>query len=327
MTARASWSSISVMRYTLLAALLLALLLVLVSCAAMQPREDADEDARRPAATVKPVVIVADFENRAGFSGRWNLPAELADMLVARLLSTGKVTVLERAHLQEVMQEIARQGSTFSREEGRIKPGGLKNARYLIRGVVTDFSVANDSSGWFGVPHVTVKGGRSEAKVALTLTISDIRSGEIISSAQTTGLATQSFMGASVDYSVVSFGGETFMKTPLGSATDKAVRKAAARVLNDLPPETWQARVAESGPDGVIVNGGENVGIRADDTFVVRREGRVVTDPTTGDVIETLPGPIMGRIQVKSVGPSSARAALIEGAAERGDYLEAVAEH
>lgn len=293
----------------------------------MQARNDADEDARRPAATVKPVVIVADFENRAGFSGRWNLPAELADMLVARLLPTGKVTVLERTHLQEVMQEIARQGSAFSREEGRIKPGGLKNARYLIRGVVTDFSVANDSSGWFGVPHVTVKGGRSEAKVALTITISDIRSGEIISSAQTTGLATQSFMGASVDYASISFGGETFIKTPLGSATDKAVRKAAARILNDLPPETWQARVAESDAEGVIVNGGENVGIKADDMFVVRREGRVVTDPTTGDVIEKLPGRIMGRIQVKSIGPSSARAVLMEGAAERGDYLEAVPTH
>jgi hypothetical protein len=74
----------------------------------------------------------------------------------------------------------------------------------------------------------------------------------------------------------------------------------------------------------VVVNGGKNVRVRLGDLFLVRESPRDITDPATGDVIETVPGRVVGRIEVTKVNPASAYAVIQDGVAKRGDFLEAV---
>ncbi len=273
---------------------------------------------------IKPVVAVTDFENQANFAGKWNLGSGMADVLTQQLLSSDRVTVLERRHMDSVLGEISRQGRDLFRRAWRVERGRLMNARYLIRGSVTDFTVSGDASGWFAAP-----GGRgflrgSRARVSLYVTVSDVETGEIISSVRSEGSATSGGMGASLDYRKISFGGDVYFRTPLGRATEMAMRRAVARILRDLPTQYWEPRVAEGGPETVIINGGENVRLKIGEQFVVREEGRSVTDPITGHVIDTIPGRVIGRIQVQIVNPASAHAVILEGRAGRGDFLEPV---
>ena len=272
---------------------------------------------------VRPVVAVTDFENKASFSGQWNLGQGMAELLTAELLDTRQVEVLERKNLDDVVGEIVRQGQDLFRKEGRVERGRLKNAQYLVRGVVTDFTVTGDSSGWFAVNPVRFRIFGSKARVAMNVRVSDVASGQVLCSVKTDATASAGGFGGRVDYRQVSFGGDAFFRTPLGKATESAIARAVRRIVAELPPQTWQPRVAEADGRQVIVNGGRNVGLRKGAVFAVRESPRMVTDPVTGNPIETVPGRVTGRIKVQEVLDTAAHADLLEGQARRGDCLEA----
>lgn len=273
---------------------------------------------------VKPVVAVMDLENQAGFTGQVNLGSGLAEMLVTRLMETKKVVVIERQHLRDILQELSLQKQGLSRPEGRAADGRLKNAKYLIRGSITDFAAGSGAAGRFGFSSLKVFGSVNRAQVTLHLRIYDVESGEIMASLKATGHASAGRAGAEGQYKNIQFGGEAFKRTPLGKATEGALGEAVHRLLTALPVDFWRPLVADVDQGQVLVNGGENVRLRPGAQFVVREKPRVVTDPATGDLLETLPGKQKGRIRIQRVGPLSSTATLLEGTAQRGQMLELV---
>jgi curli biogenesis system outer membrane secretion channel CsgG len=296
--------------------LVAALLLTCGGCITLPERSKPDDG------TLKPVVAVMDFENRSGFKGNWRLGSGMAELLTTELLETDRFILLERKHLDDVVSELLRQGRDLFREEGQVPKGRLRNAQYLIRGTVTDFTVTGDASGWFG----SSKGGGnshfSRSRVALNLRVSDIETGEIIASVITSDSAASFHFGGGVNYKSIAFGGGAFFRTPLGKATRSAIRRAIKEIEEEIPRSRWMPRVAEVGPDDVVINGGLNVNLEPGLVFLCRGAGRIITDPTTGDAIETVPGPITGRIEIREVLQRSAHAIVLEGEPHRGNFLE-----
>jgi len=184
---------------------------------------------------MKPVIAVTEFENRSGFSGQWQIGQGMAELLNAALLDSGRAIVLERIDLDDVMQELDRQENDLFRKEGKVPRGRLKNAEYLIRGVITDFTVTDDASGWFS--HATGAGGvgRSKARVAVALKVYDVYGGEVLSVVKSDGYASAGWFSGAINYMNVAFGGDYFFRTPLGEATDDTISKAAIRILRQLP--------------------------------------------------------------------------------------------
>ena len=271
----------------------------------------------------KPVVAVMDFENKASFSGQWNLGQGMADLLVAQLMETERVVVIDRRNLRDVVGELNMQGQDLFRPEGRAERGRLLNAQYLIRGAITDFTVVGDASGWFGVKDRAVVKGRGEkARVALVISVYDVASGQVLSSVQASGDASAGGLGAQVNYRQLSFGGEAFSRTPLGKATERAMERAVKRILYEVPARPWEPRVAEVEGSEVVINGGVDVDLEPDMVFVVRDAPRAVTDPVTGNVIDVKPGKVSGRIRVHTVKETASYGVLEEGTARRGDLLE-----
>lgn len=271
----------------------------------------------------KPVVAVNEFKNRSNFSGQWDLGDGMSDMLTTELIDSGDYVVLERQHLNSVLGEIVRQGRELFRREGRVNKGRLKNAQYIISGAITDFTVTGDSSGWFGFNNtVKARAGGSKARVSLHLRLIDIESGEVMTSVEESATASSGWFRAKVNYKKVAFGGDTFFRTPLGKATSKAIAEAVEKISAAIPRKYWTPRVADAGPDMVVVNGGKNVGVRVGDRFIIRERGREITDPITGDVIERLAGKVMGKIKITSVQKMSAHGLIIDGTAYRGAVLE-----
>jgi curli biogenesis system outer membrane secretion channel CsgG len=271
---------------------------------------------------MKPVVAVADFENKASFSGQWNLGEGVADMLVTELMESDRVVVLERKNIGDVIDELVRQGQSFFREEGRVEKGRLKNAQYMLRGVITDFTVTGDASGWFGYSGLKVSGKSSKARVAIIVKVYDVGTGEVLSSVRADGEVSAGGSAASINYKDIVLGGDAYYRTPLGKATDIALGKAVKAILDDLPEVRWQPRVAEVQGARVTINGGKNVRIKKGKVFAVRKPGRNVTDPVTGNVIDYAPGAMVGKIRVTEVGDVASYAEFVEGSAARGDHLE-----
>lgn len=303
--------------------------LALVGC--QTPRRAVDGTMLYPyrhGQAVPPVVAVMDFENRASWAGQWNLSGGMADLLVARLMETRKVTVLERQHLRDVLEELDRQGSEHFRPEGRAQRGRLKNAQYLMRGTINDFTVIEEGSGGFWSSFLRIFGRGNRARVALTVKVYDIENGEVLAAVKSDGTVSSSGGGAEITYKQVTFGGDSFFRTPLGKATERALERAVDKIIDALPTDYWAPRVAEVNDlrEGirVVINGGLNAGLKVGDEFFVRDLPHVVTDPVTGNIIDRPAGDVLGRVRVTNVLSQSAHARMLEGIASRGHVLEPI---
>jgi len=266
---------------------------------------------------------VASFENRSGFAGQWEIGTGMADLLVSELIASQHVVVVERGQLDKVVDEIRRQRQRLFRPEGRVNEGRLRNAQYLIRGVINDFSQVGGGSLalWFR-RLLTLGAGGYRARVALTLTVIDVESGEIegsVSSAATAS-AGEAYVGA--EYKGIAFGGDAFFKTPLGVATRKAIHRGVNALLKTIPKESWEPMIAEVLGDRIVLNGGINRGFVVGAVYEVRHAGRPITDPATGEVLSLLPGPVVGKLRVTDVHRDISYAEAIEGAGfQRGQRL------
>lgn len=277
-----------------------------------------------PKNAVRPVVAVTEFDNESGFPGQWHLGRGMADLLVAELIAVDRFVVVDRRHLSDVIGEITRQSRDLFRKEGSVQKGRLKNAKYLVRGVITDFTQTGGSSAWFQNTSGGAGVSGSKALVMIALTVTDVETGEIVSCVRAGGSAKASSKWANFDYRKTAFGGEIFYRTPIGRATQEAINNAVIMLVRDIPIETWQPRVADVVGEIAVINGGLNVGLRVGDFFNVREEGRNILDPRTGDVIGVAQGRNIGAIRVIRVNETSADAMIVSGIAERGCRLESV---
>lgn len=275
-----------------------------------------------PEDAIKPVVAVTTFRNETGFSGQWELGRGIPDLLVSELLQSKRVVVVDRQNLPEVVGEITRQSNDLFRKEDGVTRGRLKNARYLIRGVIADFTQTGNTTGWFRSSKVEAGIWGTRALVMINLTIIDVESGEVLCSVPAEGSAYASFYWTKFNYKDVSFGGDAFFKTPIGAATRQAVKQAVIEIMRHLPLTTWRPRIAEVASNAVIINGGENYGVQTGAVFNVREPGRTITDPTTGNTIDYIEGNIVGQIRITQVRSQAADGIIISGKAMRGNFLE-----
>lgn len=312
---------------------LLAVLPLLTSCGT--PRV---LDGRRAqianADSFLPRVAVMPFDNRSNFSGQWALGTGFADLLTTYLLRTGRMVVLERNDIDDVLEELRLQNTGLVRQEGRAAESRLKNAEVLIRGVITEFTVTSDVSGWFGsrtadigntkLRDVSIRGNRRKARVSINMKVYDVETGEVLASVESAGSSSSGMLGGSAKYNQMDFGGEAFYKTPLGKATRQAMERAIHKIVNVMPRKAWQGRVAYAEGVGIIINGGKNVGVRLGDQFAIRGAPQPITDPISGEVIREISGDVVAEVVVEQVEDESAAARILYGQPQRGDLLERV---
>jgi len=282
-------------------------------CAYPRPAPDA----------IVPVIAVSSFENRSGFPGEWQLGSGMADLLVNELITSKNFTVVERREFDHVMKELGMQQSPQFRAEGRMNRGRLINVHYLIRGTITDFS--QTGGGAFQVIFrklYTLGFGGYSARVALTLTLVDVESGQIVDSVFCEASAGAGHAYSQTAYRDIAFGGSAFFKTPLGQATRDAIQQGVIRLIHRMPSQMWELRVAEAQDRTLILNGGASHGLRAGTLFEVRNEGQPITDPVTGDTLAVPPGPAVGRVRIRQVGEHIAYAEIVSGSGfRRGQRL------
>ncbi len=274
---------------------------------------------RPDACTVKPTIAVMKFENRAACPMGWNLGDGMRDVLVDRLVSTGRFTVMERPELARVMDELRLQHSGVTRQQRRAALGKLKNVQYLIKGTITDFGHVATRRGMFNGFGWDIFGGGARAVMGMTVYVVEVESGQIICSESLTESVRASNVDVRADYKAVSFGGSTFYRKPLGRATAKVIDKAVRRVGRAVAGRPWEPKVAlVREPRTVVINGGRDRRVRVGAEYDVLEVGEPIVDPDTGDVIGTQPGKFIGRLRVTRVHPRYSEAQIVVG--EAGDF-------
>ncbi len=302
----------------------LAIFSIALTSADAQSQAQADQKPGLKRLKLRIAVAPLDYSGQQWFDN-WNIPVEfrnaIDDKLAKKLFDTGRFIVLDRESMQPLLQEKAiKEDNTGQSQKGKTVP-----AQALVRGKLTDFSLARRGSN-LGVNVGSIGrigGSVTQASVGIQLTILDVDTSAILATETAGGKASsKSFnLQSGGRFGFADF--STFENSPLGDATNKALDDAVQKILVKLGDQPWSARVADfdTGSKEVTINAGVDTGVQVGDTFDLMHIAKVIKDPDTGEVLGVKTAKI-GRVRIKDVQKKFAVADLIEGTgADVGDLV------
>jgi curli biogenesis system outer membrane secretion channel CsgG len=276
-----------------------------------------------------PSITVGEFTNKAGRVYGWNVGKGLQEQLIHQLTNSQYFNVLNRNNIQDAVSELSIQASGLTREQGKIKTGHMKNARYIVRGAVTSFDQTSDSSVWGFVKDSLFDAKHQVAVVQITLYVEDLEANQVVASTSISDAVTATDIG----YNGIIFGGQTFFKTPLGEATQEVINQAVNYVISKIPKEHWYPSVArqQGGKkiytvgETVFLSGGINRGVQLGSQWHTFSHGNKIIDPTTGDILGITPTQNNNQvIKITQIHQKYSVAKVLTGQINVGDQLKMV---
>jgi curli biogenesis system outer membrane secretion channel CsgG len=267
------------------------------------------------AAGLKKVVAVSRFENKTAFAegGQFHLDTGMADQLTDALIQSGQFTVLERETLSDVVGEQDMAVSGRFQKSDSARTGKLTSAQILIKGTVTEFEHQTSGSGsGIGFGGFKIGSQKENAHVGLIIRLIDTTTGEVLASERVEGTAASGGFKFGMDVSGVSFGTDSFKKTPLGKATQIAIDNAVHFIAAQLKNKPFQGRVVKYDGSSVYISAGANSGASVGDAFTVFSVGEELIDPSTGEILGVQEKQI-GSLKVTQVSEKYSVASIVSG--------------
>ena len=202
------------------------------------------------------------------------------DILSSKLAASNKFILLERGDLNKILEEVNDGGTSFQKI----------GADYLIIGSIPEFGRKN-----IGDVKVFSSTKTQVVEAAVSIRLVDVSTGLIIYSDESKGsaeLTTKTTMG---------LGGKAdFDATLSDKAISVAISQLVENIINKCTDKPWRSYFLAF-DDDAIISGGARQGLVEGDIFVVKKKGKVVTNPQTGIKIE-LPGKVVGKVNIEMTG-------------------------
>jgi curli biogenesis system outer membrane secretion channel CsgG len=272
-----------------------------------------------PVTNLKRNVAVFKFELKTSVTG--DVGIGMSDMLISQLSRSDNFVVVERAELEDVLNEqgLAQSGAMGAGSAAQM--GRLLGVDLAVYGSITFFGEEKQRAG---IQALGVS--RTRAKVLADVRFVNTSTGEILFAGSFEG--TKTSVGVQVDTGDLDFGSvELWGDTRLGQAARECTRKivtAAARNTRDLP---WHGSVLQMAQDGpyCYIKPGSVAGLKAGNVLYVYRKGEELIDPDLGISLGSEETRV-GKIQVvdASIGDGkAARCLILEGSAfQPGDLIK-----
>ena len=237
--------------------------------------------------SLKRKVAIARFSNETKHGNSFLLDEnndrvgkQAMDILSARLASTGKFLMLERADLDKIQSE---------RSISDIKSQDV-GADYLIIGSVSEFGRSTTSEvGIFSRNKIQT----ARAKVNVRLV--DVKTGQVIFSQEGAGTAESE---ANAVFGVGDRAG--YDATLDDKALSAAISMLTSNLIENLLDIPWHSYIIAEQDGFYILAGGESQGVQLGDHFSVQQRGKTVRNPQSGLNIE-LPGKELATIKVEQL--------------------------
>ena len=254
----------------------------------------------------------------------------ISDMLVQRLVQSGKYSVIERKALDKILAEQNFSNSERADASTAAKIGRILGVDAIIVGSITKFGRDDKSTsvggvgfgrGPFGLGGAKVK--QAKAVCGITARLVDTTTGEIL--AAVTGDGESKRSGTSLLGAGGGSGGggggffdmssSNFAETIIGEAVIQAVTTTATQLdasAANLPTRKVEvsALVADVSGKTLILNVGSRTGLKVGDKLEISRAVRTVKDPTSGKVLRTITNKI-GEATVTEIDADSATVAFV----------------
>jgi len=253
------------------------------------------------------------------FAANFDPGKAFTDILTNKLVDIGKLSVVDRAHIDQIFaeQKLAQSGDFVS--NNAIQLGHMVGANYLIVGRITHLDKVGSQGvgignvfGNFGINNVGTSGEKYHVQIAIQLL--DAATGRIVK--QYMHDETRQAKGVLIGdptsgrgYSSSQFGSSVAGQL-LNSAADDLSKKISAVDLTAAPAVAINAVLIAADGTNVILNKGSADGITAG-MFLGTYHQVTARDPSTGKTLVTnVPD---GQIEVTSVGPNSSVARVVSG--------------
>lgn len=236
--------------------------------------------------SLKRKVAIARFSNETKHGGSFlrnesedTIGKQAMDILSARLVSTGKFLMVERADLGKIQKE----------QENFNIASDLVGADQLIVGSVSEFGRKDTSE--VGVFSRTLK-QRVYAKVNVRLI--DVTTGQILFSQEGEGDA-MSEVGRTF-----GVGEEAGYDSSLDDkALSAAISKLVSNLIENLMDRPWKSHILTKEDDSYVIAGGTSQGVKVGNEFGVYSIGKKIKNPQTGITVQ-LPGKKVAELKVIS---------------------------
>ncbi len=232
-------------------------------------------------------ITVSQFENQAGWYGRWDIGNAWGTVLTDMLNQSGRFIVLGETDMRrEAMgeQDLAASGATAGGSKAPVS-GQLTPAQLLVKGAITH--VQDNTKGGGGgirVKGFKIGGGGGKGEINATVYVVDSTTGQVLASTNVVG--TSKKKAANIGYSTGSwgaaFGGHA--DDNVGLAVQDACAEAVEFLTAQLPDIPWSGTVVMAKPGQVYINRGEREGVAVGQVFSVGSV-EVIRDPDTGEVL------------------------------------------
>jgi curli biogenesis system outer membrane secretion channel CsgG len=237
-------------------------------------------------------ITVSKFENRAGWSGQWDIGDAWGSVMTDALQGSGKFIVLGEKDMRgEAMleQDLAAAGRTAG---GKMAPktGQMTPAQLLVKGEITHVqSSTSGGGGGLNFKGIRLGGAKDTAEINATIYIVDSQTGQVKASTKVVGKAGRKGLG--LGYSGSALGGLTgefdgFKKDNVGKACEDAVGQAVEFLIKQLDTIPWTGSVVSASKGKIIVNRGSREGVTVGQAFTVGTL-EITTDPDSGEVLDS----------------------------------------
>lgn len=202
------------------------------------------------------------------------------DILSSKLAASGKFILLERGDLDKVLEEV-NNGSTSFQKVG---------ADYLIVGSITEYGRKN-----IGDVKVFSSSKTQVVEAAVSIRLVDVSTGLIIYSDESKGSAelttkTTLGIGGRADYDA----------TLSDKAISVAISQLVDNIINKCTDKPWRSYFLAFDEEAII-SGGATQGLAQGDLFIVKKKGKIVTNPQTSIKFE-LPGKEVAKVSIEMTG-------------------------
>ena len=253
------------------------------------------------------------------WSGKIEVPVSgIQEMLTVALYNTKRFDVIEQKRIGDVLAQQKRKDVAEPSPTSIVNIGKVLGAQYLVYGTVNEWSPerANRSMGPGGV----FAAGKKEAEVAITFTLTDVGTGQILfTTLERARMGEWSFgFGAPG-----GGGGGTQQNTPVTYLLRACANKAAFKIATFLRDRKWKGSVVDIKKDDIYINAGSQQGMAMQTKLSVQAVKGIIKDKESGTVLgEDLRG--IGTLEVISVQPGFSIAQVVEGCKglKAGDRVE-----
>lgn len=202
------------------------------------------------------------------------------DILSSKLAASGKFILLERGDLDKVLEEVNNGSSSFQKV----------GADFLIIGSITEYGRKN-----IGDVKVFSSSKTQVVEAAVSIRLVDVSTGLIIYSDESKGSAelttkTTLGIGGRADYDA----------TLSDKAISVAISQLVDNIINKCTDKPWRSYFLAFDEEAII-SGGATQGLAQGDLFIVKKKGKIVTNPQTGIKFE-LPGKEVAKVSIEMTG-------------------------